>query len=941
MNIMHGFSFVLAVSFVLGFGVEERDESYTKKILDYTTEPFFLTELVDYLPKSSQVPTPERILGRIIGAPNRLSYTSDVNRYMKALDESSSRVRVESMGKSEEGREMILVIISDEDNLEQLDDYKLKTRLLSDPRKLSDVDAEKIIETALPFYYATGGMHSPETGSPEMLMELAYRLAVSETEFIKTIRKNSIVLLTPILDTDGRDRYVDTYHYRKQFPNKPPIPLVYWGKYVAHDNNRDGMALSLALSKNLMKKWFEYHPQVMHDLHESIPFLYISTGTGPYNAWLDPITIDEWHLLAYHEVNEMTRRGVPGVWTHGFYDGWAPNYAFYAANGHNAIGRFYETYGGYGADTGIRTVGAQSQREWFRPNPPFPRVRWSLRNNINLMQSALLLGMHHVAKDKTKFLKNYWLKSKRSVAKARSEGPAAYVIHHNEPNRMQLRLLLEMLSRQGIEIHQLGVSTTVEGETFGKGSYVIRMDQPYSRMADMLLDTQYYNPTDPRPYDDTGWTLGPLFNVRTTRVKDVSILDAKMQEVTDIPAATALSSEWTSKVFAIRETSDIGPTLLISELKKREAIESWAVALQPFSAGEGRYQPGSWVVTLKSTPDAEVKQMASDFGVQIMALNQIPEVKMKKIDWPRVALVHSWTNTQDEGWFRIALDSLGLSYTYVSVHFIRDTENINEMFDVIVLPQMRGTAQSIVNGYPKVGEPIPWKPLEGFPHLGGPDISDDIRGGIEIEGILNLKRFVEKGGVLVCVGASCSIPIDYGLVTGISIERVSDWFAPGGVYRLYNPGQHPITYGYGEKLGVYFNANSLPLFTMGSSTGMFTSGIRPTGRGSLTDPDVIQGRPSYVPRSQTDDEIQTTSLPSLPRPRVILRFAASNEVLISGGLSNPDVLASRPAVVSCPLAQGNIVLFAINPMWRMQTQGSWQLLFNTFLYREILNHQDN
>ena len=140
------------------------------------------------------------------------------------------------------------------------------------------------------------------------------------------------------------------------------------------------MGMALALTRNQMTAFLEYNPTVLNDLHESVPFLYTSTGTGPYNAWLDPIVIDEWHALAYHEIEEMTKRGVPGVWTHGFYDGWAPNYMFYVANGHNSIGRFYETFGNGGADTQDRVVGQQSGRDWFRPNPPLSRVNASGMN---------------------------------------------------------------------------------------------------------------------------------------------------------------------------------------------------------------------------------------------------------------------------------------------------------------------------------------------------------------------------------------------------------------------------------------------------------------------------------------------------------------------------------------------------------------------------------
>src|SRR5206468_2763245 len=210
----------------------------------------------------------------------------------------------------------------------------------------------------------------------------------------------SIVLLTPVTEVDGRDRMVDIYMHRVHHRDDTPYPLTWWGHYVAHDNNRDGMTLTLALSRNMMDAFLNWHATVFHDLHESVPYIYISTGTGPYNPWLDPITISEWQEMAYYEIQEMTRRGVIGVWTHGFYDGWAPNYMFYLANGHNSIGRFYETFGNGGADTRIRTLPAnQTSREWFRPNPPHAKPEWAARANTNLQQRALLLGMHNDAEN--------------------------------------------------------------------------------------------------------------------------------------------------------------------------------------------------------------------------------------------------------------------------------------------------------------------------------------------------------------------------------------------------------------------------------------------------------------------------------------------------------------------------------------------------------------
>src|SRR4029079_15119728 len=254
------------------------NEEYTAKIKEYTTEKYFLTELFYHLPLSDKVPSPEKVLGYVVGTPNKLTYTKDLYRYYRQLAAASPRVRVfVAPEKSEEGREQMLVLVSDEANLAKLDRYKEITAKLADPRKLSDAEAHTLIAEGKPFYWASGSIHSPETGSPEMLMEMAYRLAVEDSPCIEDTRKNMIVMITPALEVDGRDFMVDLYNYHRANLGKPTPPLLYWGKYVAHDNNRDGLGLALALTRNQMRTFLEYHPTVLHDLHESVPYLYTMT----------------------------------------------------------------------------------------------------------------------------------------------------------------------------------------------------------------------------------------------------------------------------------------------------------------------------------------------------------------------------------------------------------------------------------------------------------------------------------------------------------------------------------------------------------------------------------------------------------------------------------------------------------------------------------------
>src|SRR5437763_1091798 len=186
-------------------------QEYTKKISEYTTEKFFNSPLTDYLPASPNVPTPQSVIGDVAGAPGKLPYAEDVYKYFRMLEKASPRVKVFSIGKTEEGREMIAAAVSSEANIANLETNRQRLAKLGDPRQInmSDDEADKLVATTVPVYYITGTIHSTETGSPTALMELAYRLTVDESDYYKNIRSNLITLITPVVEVDGRDRMVD------------------------------------------------------------------------------------------------------------------------------------------------------------------------------------------------------------------------------------------------------------------------------------------------------------------------------------------------------------------------------------------------------------------------------------------------------------------------------------------------------------------------------------------------------------------------------------------------------------------------------------------------------------------------------------------------------------------------------------------------------------
>ncbi len=932
------------------------DEEYTALIREATTEPFFSTPLVDHLPFSETAPTPLDHLGHIAGAPDVLSYPEEVYGYMRALAAASPRVEVFTIGESEEGREMILVVVGSEESIAALEENKAALRRLADPRITTPGEAAGIIAAAKPVYWSAGAIHSPETGSPEMFMELAYRLAVGESDFIREIRDGLIYMITPVIEPDGRAKVVDLHMGKRRDPdaNLPTRPL-YWGKYVAHDNNRDNIGQGLALSRAVTRTYLEYRPTVFHDHHESASHLYASTGRGPYNAWLDPIVINEWNRLAYKEVQDMTAFGVPGVYTHDFYDGWGANYMMWVAHMRNSIGRFYETQGA--GDASTRIIRANVQRQWHRPSTPVREVVWGIRNNVNLQQSAVLIAMHEVATNREEFLHNFYRKSARSVAKANNEGPAAYVLPADDPRPGQQARLLKLMADHAFEVHRAADEIEVGERVFPAGSYIVRMDQPFSRGADMLLDKQYYNPDDPRPYDDVGWTVGPLFNAETVRIEDTAILDAEMTLVDEVVARGGTEGR-RGDVWIVNYNAD--NTLAAFRLAHAELVVH--AAESPFSDGGREFGAGSFIIRQEDHPTIELDGVLADagaeYGFTAYRTTDEPEVATHETRVPRIAVMHTWTNTQDEGWLRMGLDEYAIPHDYISVHDVRDNPRLGDAWDVIVMGRNRGDALSVVRGL-QGDEPIPWQATEITPNIGRQASTGDMRGGLGLEGVLNLKNFVEEGGVFVALAGASQLPVHFGLADGVSIRQTPGTWARGGVFATrVTDAASPIGYGY-DDLGVAFNTG--PVFaTGGGGFGGFPGAggggdrggpgdttARRTGRGGADESDLVQGRPrdmgaegveAFRAAQEEEDEGAGGGGANQDRVRVVMRYAADvDELLISGGLRNGQPLANAPAVLDVTLGEGHVVLFSFNPFWRSHTHGSYALLFNTFMHHDALS----
>jgi hypothetical protein len=494
-----------------------------------------------------------------------------------------------------------------------------------------------------------------------------------------------------------------------------------------------------------------------------------------------------------------------------------------------------------------------------------------------------------------------------------------------------------------------------ETRSFPAGSYIVRMDQPYSRIADALLDYQYWAPNDPQtnPYDDTGWTFPEGFAVKAVRVVDAKVLDVPVERVTgSVKAPGGVSGQ--GSVFAISHNAD--GALLTLRYRLRDA--DFQVAEEPFEAGGQKFGRGSFIVS--DVSPGTLGSAVTELGIRAHALSAAPTVKTHPARAARVALMHTWQSTQTEGWWRLALDGLQLPYAYISTQDVARDSNLRGKYDVILFAPGGGNPQAIVQGMPMWRNPMPWKKSDETPNIGTYAQTDDMRQGLGWEGLQNLDRFVREGGVFVAAASAANFAVQFGLTHGVTTNSAGTGSRVVGSLlrsRVVDDAS-PLVYGLPENLAIYSDAGASFSVNAGAGGGGGRGGGggggRPTGRGTPDDPDSVQGRPALEARFElperptvrpwqyalpTDEQLRNplNIIPPDQRPRVALRFADQNELLVSGLLQGGGDIAQRPVVVDVPVGQGHIVLLANNPLWRGSTVGSYFLVFNAILNFDNLN----
>ncbi|MGH9505100.1 MAG: M14 family zinc carboxypeptidase [Terriglobales bacterium] len=900
--------------------VDATEPGSVEAIAAATGDKRFLSPWVSYLPQSATVPSPLRFLGRIAGAPGELVNSEKAYAYCRALAAASPRVKVFTIGRSEEGRDIVLLAIADENGIRDLDRLKAATADLADPRRTDPAAAERLIQSARPIYYFNAALHSDETGSTEAMLEMAYRLAVSEQPMIQRIRQQLVVLINPVSNPDGRDKMVEWfYRYLKGKTDRATLPRQsppYWSKYTFVDINRDTHQQTHETTKAVHRMFHEWHPTVVHDLHEGEPFLMTWNGTGPYNPNIDPITYAEFLELSFHEVQTLTAMGMPGVSTWNFGEAFAHLYLDSVAMNHNSIGRGYETWGNGTAETLHRTVPpSEASMQWYRPLPP-PEgdVIWSARDNLNYQETASLAVLDYSAENAKAMLRNFYRKGWDSWQKGLNEPPYAFLIPQDQGDPTRVAQMVGRLLGQHIEAGRAQAELKLKDGDYPAGTYVVLLNQPYRNYAVDLLTPQHYPKDGGEPYDDVSWELPAHYHLRAIPTADATVRSAALTPLTAEPHPAGVVNG-PGPVFLMKDT---GQEELLAA-RYQLAGFSLEIAEHSFSVGGIDFPAGSWIMPAQEGLAAALRRTATDLGLDFTSAAAVPDVPRHAATAARIGVWVPWADTDSIGWLRYSLDQRKVPYTYIRDEDIR-AGALRDRVDVLLYGHVDLELAEQIQGLPKIWGPMPFKKTPQTPSFGTPAESDDITGGIGWEGLAQLQHFVEDGGLLVTLGSASMLPLEAGMVRGVrrssggvprstqgggadsaAAAQQAATRTPGAHVRVtFDQPDHPLAYGYPVRTHVF--RQNFPLYD--------------------------------IPRHWLRMAFCTTCLDGPEdRSHMIMEWGdrGGEPFVVSGQAWGENRLIGRPAILDMPAGRGHVITFNFNPLHRDLNRGDQRLVWNAIL----------
>ncbi|MDR3633926.1 MAG: M14 family metallopeptidase [Isosphaeraceae bacterium] len=827
------------------------------------------------------VPSPESHLGFRPGADFRLSDWATVAEYYRKVDRASDRVTVRELGTTTEGRPYLVAAVSEPETIAGLGRYQALQRRLADPRYEQGTDDPVVPSKAV--VVITCSIHSSETASTFMALELLHELATKDDPDTREVLRKTIVLLVPSANPDGVDKVAAWYERSKGHPwEGSGMPELYH-KYAGHDTNRDWFMLNLKetqlLTRMLYREWF---PTILYDVHQMSargPRLFVPPFYDPINPNIDPRVEQGIFLVGAHMAADLAVAGKQGVATGAIYDNWWNGGNRTTPQRHNIVAVLTEAASVKLAtplflDKAELTAGLRGFPD-HRPSvnfvDPWPGGWWRLRDIVDYELVCARSILTLAARYKDRFQTNLRDMARAAVDRGAHEPPYAWVVPRDQADPGRAAELVRVLHETGIEVRS-AKSTFEAGSTpIPAGSWILPAAQPYRAHLKDMMERQAYparfsaNGAAEPPYDVAGWTLPLQMGVRVLQVDRPFNVDAETLNRVE-PIRGVIDGAKEPRFFTLRGIAN-DDFVVINELLKagvavERVIDSHEDAAVPSGVFGVEANPRAKAVLGRVLPDVSSKVA----GVPGYFAPRVPREGIAALEPLKVGLYQPWAPSMDEGWTRFVLERFHVPYTTLHDSDVR-AGDLDDRIDTLVLPSVE--PKVLRSGY-------------------GPNESEPAYvGGLGVDGVAAIRSFVREGGTLVCLAKSCEFAIEE---LGLPVRNVlaglktSDFYCPGSIVRLEvaRP-THPLALGYRGELSAYFDRS-------------------------------LAFEPSDAKRPVD----------------VVLRYASTNP-LESGWLLGPEKIQGKAALVEVPFERGRVVLFAFPPQNRGQTHGTFRLLFNALL----------
>lgn len=848
---------------------------------------------------NSQIKSPTDFFGFKPGSDRELFDYQTMIDYLKLLDSSSDKIRIEETGKTPMGKTIYIVFISAPENLNNLEKLRKINKNLALNPDLDNDELNKIKQEGKVFLLGTLSMHSNEVGPSQAAPLIAYELVTTADPEILQWLNDVIYMMVPCHNPDGMDMVVN--HYKKYKGTKyegSNMPGIYH-KYVGHDNNRDFITLTQSDNKAIAKIYTSsWYPQVMIEKHQMMmdDVRYFVPPTH------DPIAenVDEelWNwtwIFGSNMATDMTGNGLKGIAQHYLFDDYWPG-STETANWKNVIGLLTECASAQFAkpvfieptELSVYGKGLSEYKKSINMTSPWEGGWWRLSDIVEYERQSTLSLLKTCSIHKSALLEFRNRMCKKSVKRGQTEAPYYFILPLEQHDKDELVDLIKLLQLHNIKVEQVKTDIVINQIHFKKGDIVISLAQPYQPFIKEVMEKQvfperHYTPGGKliKPYDITSWSL-PLH-----RGLKVYQIDTKIKiEVTEVTDPRSVYEavniqNFKGQFIILSPNINAHYKIAFNLLKQGKKVKRTKLMA---SVKEVSVDPGSFIIECNLI----TKDLNNDiYKYQIVSGNDLPE--NYEMQLPQIGLVETIFHDMDAGWTRWVLDQYDVEYKVLTPADLKDEKTYQEL-NVIIFPDVEKSI--LLEGKYKM------KDGDYLPLYYPPEYTK----GITKEGVQKLMKFINDGGIVVSWGESTELFMgDQTIVLSeknktkeefqFPVKDISETLSKSG---LYCPGtliniklleDHPLTFGMPEAVGVF-----------------------------------SRGKPVFK-----------TSIPYFDMDRRVIGTFPKEDIVASGYAAKSELLENKAGIVWVKKGKGQLILMGFNPQFRGSTTASYKLLFNVLL----------